>query len=320
MLKLLLAALLTATLAILPEWAAAQTYPSRPVRIIVPFPPAGATDIMARNVAQVLSEAFGQSVVVDNRPGGNALIGADTAAKSPADGYTLLAVTLTHAINASLFPKAPFDLRRDVTAVTVMASLPMLVVVHPSLPVKSLAELTALAKLRRLNAASSGNGSPPHLGLEQFKQIGGFSAQHIPYKGGAPSITDLVGGQTDFSVSNLPESIGAVKGGRLRPLAITSASRHALVPDVPTTAEAGMPGLSITNWIGLVAPAGTPKEIVARIQADAARGLRQPEMMRKAQEQGFEIVASAPDAAQAYIMEDVERWAKVIKAGNIRAE
>jgi tripartite-type tricarboxylate transporter receptor subunit TctC len=315
MLKFLLAAVLA-----LPVMAAAQTYPSRPVRLVVPFPPSGATDIMARNVAQVLSDAFGQSVVVDNRPGGNALIGADAAAKSPPDGYTLLAVTLTHAVNATLFPKAPFDLRRDVTAVSVLASLPMVVVVHPAVPAKNLAELTALAKSRRLNAGSSGNGSPPHLGLEQYKQIGGFDAQHVPYKGGAPSITDLMGGQTDFIVSNLPESIGALKGGRLRPLAITSASRHSLVPDVPTTAEAGMPGLTISNWIGLVAPAGTPKEIIARIQAEAARGLRQPEMTRKAQEQAFEVVASAPEAAQAFMTGEVERWAQVIKAGNIRAE
>lgn len=303
-----------------PAWSLAQTYPARSVRYIVPFPPAGATDIMARNTAQVLSEAWGQSVVVDNRPGGNALIGADAAAKAPADGYTLLAITLTHAINATLFPKAPFDLRRDFTVVSVLASMPMLVVVHPSLPVKNLSELTALAQSRALNAGSSGNGSPPHLGLEQYKVIGGFNAQHVPYKGGAPSLTDLVGGQTDFIVSNLPESIGHAKGGKLRPLAITSTNRHPLVPEVPTTAEAGTPGLSITNWTALVVPAGTPKDIVARIQADAARGLRQPAMTRKVQEQGFEVVASTPEAAHAYVSEEVERWARVVKAGNVRAD
>lgn len=311
--------LLAATLAT-PAWAAAQTYPARNVRYIVPFPPAGATDIMARNVAQLLTEAWGQSVVVDNRPGGNALIGAELAAKAPADGYTFLAITLTHAINATLFPQAPFDLRRDFTAVSVLASSPMLVVVHPSLPVKNLSELTALAKSKQLNVGSSGNGTPPHMGLEQYKQTGGFNAQHVPYKGGAPSLTDLVGGQTHFIVSNLPESIGHVKGGKLRPLAITSGNRHPLVPDVPTTAEAGMPGLSITNWTALLVPVGTPREVVARIQAEAARGLRRPETTRKVQEQGFEVIASTPEAAQSFIAAEIERWARVVKEANVRAD
>lgn len=317
--ELLIAAALIAPL-IAPHRVAAQAYPARNVRYIVPFPPAGATDIMARNLAQLLTEAWGQSVVVDNRPGGNALIGVELAAKAPADGYTFLAITLTHAINSTLFPKAPVDLRRDFTAVSVLASMPMLVVVHPSLHVKNLSELTALAKSKQLNAGSSGNGSPPHMGLEQYKQIGGFNAQHVPYKGGAPSITDLVGGQTDFIVSNLPESIGQVKGGKLRPLAITSRNRHPLVPDVPTTTEAGTPGLSITNWTALLVPAGTPKEIVARIQADAARGLRQPDTTRKVQEQGFEVVASTPEAAQSFIAEEIERWARVVKEANVRAD
>ena len=306
--------------AALPVLAHAQAYPARPVRYIVPFPPAGATDIMARNAAQVLSEAWGQPVVVENRAGGNALIGAELAAKAPADGYTFLAITLTHAINATLFPKAPFDLRRDFTAVSVLASSPMLVVVNPSSPAKTLAELTALARAKPLNAGSSGNGTPPHMGLEQYRQTGGFKAVHVPYKGGAPSLTDLVGGQLDFIVSNLPESIGHVKGGRLRPLALTSRNRHPLVPEVPTTAEAGMPGLSITNWTALMVPVGTPPELVARIQVDAAKGLRAPHMSAKVQEQGFEVIGSTPAEAQAFVAAEIERWAKVVREAGLKAD
>ena len=306
--------------ALLPVLAHAQAYPARQVRYIVPFPPAGATDIMARNVAQVLSEAWGQPVVVENRAGGNALIGAEIASKAPADGYTFLAITLTHAINATLFPKAPFDLRRDFTAVSILASSPMLVVVNPSSPAKTLAELTALAKAKPLNAGSSGNGTPPHMGLEQYRQTGGFTATHVPYKGGAPSLTDLVGGQLDFIVSNLPESIGHVKGGRLRPLALTSRNRHPLVPDVPTTTEAGMPGLSITNWTALLVPVGTPPEIVARIQADAAKGLRAPQMTAKVQEQGFEVIGSTPAEAQAFVAAEIDRWSKVVRDAGLKAD
>jgi tripartite-type tricarboxylate transporter receptor subunit TctC len=303
-----------------PCFAQAQSYPARQVRYIVPFPPAGATDIMARNVAQVLSESWNQPVVVENRPGGNALIGADVAAKSPADGYTYLAITLTHAINATLFPKAPFDLRRDFTVVSVLSSSPMLVVVNASSPVKTLADLTALARSKNLSAGSSGNGSPPHMGLEQYRQTAGFAVTHVPYKGGAPSLTDLVGGQLDFIVSNLPESIGHVKGGRLRPLALTSRNRHPLVPEVPTTVEAGTPGLSITNWTALVVPAGTPADIVSKIHADVAKGLKQPQMTRRIQEQGFEVIGSAPAEAQAFVAAEVERWSKVVRDAGIKSD
>ena len=175
--------------------ALAQPYPAKPVRYIVPFPPGGATDIMARNIAQKLSDAWKQSIVVDNRPGGNAMIGADVAAKSPADGYTWLAMTLTHAVNATLFPQAPYSLLKDLAAVSVLGAMPLVVVVHPDSPAKSLAELTALARTRPLNAGSSGNGSPPHLGLELYRALTKTNVQHVPYKGGAPSLTDLVGGQ-----------------------------------------------------------------------------------------------------------------------------
>ena len=299
---------------------AAQPFPSKTVRYIVPFPPGGATDIMARNVAQKVSELWKQPVLVDNRPGGSALIGADIAAKSPADGYTWLAMTLTHATNVTLFPQAPYSLTKDLAAVSILGAMPLVVVVHPDSPVKSLAELTALGRTRQLLAGSSGNGTPPHLGLELFRTLTKVSLQHVPYKGGAPSLIDLVGGRTDFIVSNLPECITYIKGGRLRPLAITTSTRHVLIPDVPTVAEAGLPGFEITNWTGLMVPAGTPKEIVSRIQAEAMGALRQPDMTQKVREQGFEVVASTPESAQAFIAAEVERWGKLVRESNIKAE
>ena len=300
--------------------ALAQAYPSKPVRYIVPFPPGGATDIMARNVAQKASEAWKQSVVVDNRPGGNAMIGADMAAKSPADGYTWLAMTLTHATNVTLFPQAQYSLLKDLAAVSVLGAMPLVVVVHPDSPVKSLAELTALGRSRQLLAGSSGNGTPPHLGLELYRVLTKVNLQHVPYKGGAPSLVDLVGGRTDFIVSNLPECIAYIKGGRLRPLAITTSARHALIPDVPTVAEAGLPGFEITNWTGLMVPTGTPKEIIARIHAEAMNALRQPDMTQKVRDQGFEVVASPPESAQAFIAAEVERWGKLVREANIKAD
>jgi len=316
----LLKAALAAAGALVVCGALAQTYPSKPIRYIVPFPPGGATDIMARNVAQKVSEAWKQSILVDNRPGGNAMIGADVAAKSPADGYTWLAITLTHTVNATLFPQAPYNLLKDLTAVSVLGSLPLVVVVHPDSPAKSLAELTALARVRSLNAGSSGNGSPPHLGLELYRSLTRINLQHVPYKGGAPSLVDLVGGRLDFIVSNLPECIAYIKGGRLRALAITSSARHPLIPDVPTTAEAGLPGFEISNWTGLMVPAGTPKEIVARIQAEATNALRQPEMMLKVRDQGFEVIASPSESAQNFVAAEVERWGKLVRDASIKAE
>lgn len=318
--RALLNAALAAAGALVACGALAQPYPSKPVRYIVPFPPGGATDIMARNVAQKVSDAWKQSIVVDNRPGGNALIGAEVAAKSPADGYTWLAMTLTHAVNTTLFPQAHYNLLKDLTAVSVLGSLPLVVVVHPDSPAKSLSELTALARTRPLNAGSSGNGTPPHLGLELYRALTKINVQHVPYKGGAPSLIDLVGGRLDFIVSNLPECIAYIKAGRLRPLAITTSVRHPLIPDVPTTAEAGLPGFLISNWTGLMVPAGTPKEIIVRIQAEAANALRQPDMMQKVRDQGFEVVASTPENAQNFIAAEVERWGKLVRDANIKAD
>jgi tripartite-type tricarboxylate transporter receptor subunit TctC len=294
-------------------------YPSRSIRYVVPFPPAGLTDIMARNVAQKLNEAWGQPVIVDNKPGGNALIGADMVAKAAPDGYTLLAITMTHTVNASLFPDAPFSFSRDLTPISVLGSLPLVVIVPATSPIRTLKELIEVAKARSTNGGSSGNGSPPHLGLELFKQVTGAMTTHVPYKGGAPSLQDLVGGHIDMIVSNLPECIGQLRGEKVRGLAITSKNRHPLIPDVPTVAEAGIPQLEITNWTAVMAPSATPKAIIDKINAAAVKGLNEPEMKKKATDQGFEVVASSVADAQKFVAAEVARWAQLVKDAKITA-
>ncbi|MBK7793386.1 MAG: tripartite tricarboxylate transporter substrate binding protein [Betaproteobacteria bacterium] len=319
-LRWLLWALAAAAAAWLPQVAAAQEYPTRPVKYVVPFPPGGLTDVMARNVGQKLAERWKQPVIVENRAGGNAQIGADVVAKSPGDGYTLLAVTLTHAVNVTLFPAAPYSLQKDLTPVAVLGSLPLMIVVPAASPIRSMSDLVAAGKARMLNGGSSGNGPPPHLGLELLAQQAGIKVQHIPYKGGTPSLTDLMGGQIDLIVSNFPESLPHVKGGKLRALAVTSRQRHPLLPDVPTTAEVGYPQLSITNWTGVMVPAATPAAIVARINADANAALAEPEMKKRIIDQGFEPVAMTPAEARAFFDTEAARWGKLVREAGIKPD
>jgi len=301
---------------------AAGTYPDRPVRYIVPFTPAGITDIMARLVAQRLSETWSRPVVVENRPGGNALIGADAAAKAPADGYTLLAITLTHAVNHSLFPSAPYDLKRDFAAISILGSLPLVVCVNPRNPVQTLSELMTQARMRQLNGGSSGNGSPPHLALELFRRAAGAGANllHVPYRGGAPGVTDLVAGNLDLLISNLPECIGQVKAGRLRALAVTSERRHALLPEVPTVQEADAPGLIITNWTGMLTNAAVPAPVQARIERDTLAAVRDPEVARRGAEAGFEMLGWDAARSRAFLKEEVDRWGRLVAEAGIKVD
>jgi tripartite-type tricarboxylate transporter receptor subunit TctC len=319
-LRRLLPLLVAGAIAWLPQVAASQDYPSKLVRYVVPFPPGGLTDVMARNVGQKLSERWKQPVIVENKAGGNAQIGADMVAKSPGDGYTLLAVTLTHAVNATLFPAAPYSLQKDLTPVAVLGSLPLMIVVYSASPIRSMADLVTAGKARTLNAGSSGNGTPPHLGLELLAQQAGIKLQHIPYKGGTPSLTDLMGGQIDLIVSNFPESLPHVKSGKLRALAVTSKERHPLLPDVPTVAEVGYPQLGITNWTGIMVPAATPAAIVARINADANAVLAEPEMKNRIVNQGFEPVAMTPAEARAFFEAETARWGKLVREAGIQPE
>jgi tripartite-type tricarboxylate transporter receptor subunit TctC len=310
--------------AALPAGARAQAtdYPKTgaTLRYIVPFPPGGLTDVMARIVAQQIGEHWKVNVVVDNKPGSGGQIGADAAAKSPPDGSTLLAITLSHAANYTLFPKAPYNLLKDLKPVALLAGSPMLIVVPASSKVQNFKDLVSAAKTGKLNAGSSGNGTPPHLTLALFNDIAKTEIQHVPYKGGAPAITDLIVGQLDVIFSNFPESIAHVKSGKLRALAIASTARHAAAPDVPTTAEAGMPSLLVESWTAMMAPAGTPDAIVNKISAEVVKILAAPDVEERARTQGFRVDARAADKFGLFLNDEVQRWAKVIVAAKISAE
>lgn len=315
--------LLAAPLAVLPLSATrAQGFPDRPVRYIVPFPPAGLTDIMARLIGQKLSERWGKPVLIENKAGGNALIGADAVAKAAPDGHTLLAITLTHAVNASLFPNAPYDFLRDLRVVAMLGSLPLVLVVRSDFTVKTLADLVDLVKRRNTSAGSSGIGTPSHLGIELLRlQAGaGDKITHVPYRGGAPALTDLVGGTLDFMVANLPEALPHIQGGRLRGLAVTDGERHKLLPDVPTTAEAGMPALIASNWTALAVPAQVPDALARRIGEDAVAVLHDPETTRRAEEMGFTVLAAGPDDSARFAATEVARWRELVAEAAIRAE
>ena len=303
--------------------AFAQAYPNKPVRLVVPFPPGGTTDILARSVAQKLYEAWGQQVLIDNRPGAGGNIGTEIVAKAVPDGYTLLMGTVgTHAINSSLYSRLPFDPVKDFAPVTLVASVPNVLVVHPSLPAKSVKELIALIKAKpgELTFASSGNGTSIHLAGELFKSMTGTTMLHIPYKGSAPALTDLLGGQTNMMFDNLPSSIQHIKSGKLRALAVTSSHRSSALPDVPTVAESGVPGFEASSWFGVLAPAGTPREIVNKINADIVKALSAPEIRERLSGQGAEPVGNTPEQFAAYIKAESAKWAKVVKESGAKVD
>jgi tripartite-type tricarboxylate transporter receptor subunit TctC len=313
----------TATLALLPAAVWAQDYPraGTTLRYVVPFPPGGLTDVMARLVAQQLGERWKVNVVVDNKPGSGGQIGAAEVAKAAGDGQTILAITVTHAANATLFKgKANFDFAKDLRPVALLAGSPMLVVVPAASPIKDFKDLIAAAKGGKLNAGSSGNGTPPHLTLALFNDLYKTGVQHVPYKGGAPSMIDLIGGQLDVIFSNFPESVAHVKSGKLRALAIASGARHPALPDVPTTAEAGAPQLAVENWTAIMAPAGTPDAAVEKLGAEVVRIMAAPDIEERARTQGFRVDARGPQAFGRFLNEEVERWAHIIAAAKISVE
>ena len=310
-------------LALAPIASFAQAYPAKSIRLIVPWPPTGTVDILGRTLGQKLSESMGQPVLVDNRAGANGMIGSEAAAKSPPDGYTLVVDNITgHAINATLQAKMPFDSMRDFTHVSLLASVPDGVVSLPSLPATNIRELIALARAQpgKLTYASFGIGSSAHLAGELFKIMAGIDMLHIPYKGGQPAIADLLAGQVSIYIPVLPSVVQLTKAGRLRLLAVTGAKRSSAMPDVPTVAESGLPGFEASNWFGLMAPAGTPPEIVTRLNAEAAKALQAPEVREKLAALGFEIQSSTPQEFTALLKSETEKWAKVIKASGARAE
>jgi len=299
-----------------------STYPTRPVRLVVPFPAGGTTDIIARATAQKLSEAWGQQVIVDNRPGAGGNVGSELVAKSAPDGYTLLMGTVgTHAINPSLYAKMPYDHVKDFVPVILVAGVPNVLVVNPELPVKSVPELIAYAKANpgKLNFASSGNGTSIHLSGELFKAMTGVQMTHVPYKGSAPALTDLVGGQVQLMFDNLPSSLAFIKAGKLRALAVTSTARAAALPDVPTVGDF-VPGFEASSWFGILAPAGTPPAIIAKINGEATKWLATPEAKDKLTAQGANVAGGSPQDFAKHIQAETAKWAKVVKDSGAKVD
>ncbi len=302
--------------------ANAQAFPNKPVKLIVPFVAGGATDIVARLVAQKLSAAWGQPVVVENRGGAGGNIGADAVAKSPADGYTILVTSGSIVtVNPHMYAKMPFDAKKDLAPITNLASGPQVLVVHPAVPAKNVKVLIALAKSKpgQLNFGSAGIGSQVHMAAEAFVYAAGIEAQHIPYKGEAVAFTDLAGGQVQFMVGNIAGATGHIQSGRIRALGVTSAKRSPQLPDVPTVAEAGLPGFENTGWFGFMAPAGTPKPIIDKIHADTVKVLADQEVKDRLTQLGMAPVGNSPADFTREIAVEYERWGKVVTARKITA-
>jgi tripartite-type tricarboxylate transporter receptor subunit TctC len=299
-----------------------RPYPSKPIRFIVPFAPAGSADALARTIQPALSEALGQTLVIDNRPGASSTIGTDMAAKAVPDGYTLVMVTTTHSINPSLMAKLPFDTVKDFAAVSLVVSQPNILVVHPSVPAKSVRELVALARAKpdTLNFASGGNGSSPHLSGELFKIVAGVQITHIPYKGSGPGVTDLLGGHVQMMFAGPLALEQQIKNGRLRALAIADKRRSVVFPDLPTMTEAGFPGVETGTWYGILAPARTPPAVVSHIQRTIARILQVPDLKSRILNQGVDIVASSPDEFEKFIITEIAKWSRVVKTAGIHPD
>jgi tripartite-type tricarboxylate transporter receptor subunit TctC len=309
--------------AFLSSAAFGQDYPTRPIRLVVPSSAgAGVTDIMARVVGQKLTERFGQQVVVDNKPGASGILGSEVVAKAPPDGYTLLIANVSLIVNPYLYARMPYDPLVDFMPVTMVNTAPQQLVVHPSVPAKTVADLIAYAKTKpgQLNYGSGGIGSTPFLAAELFKSITGIDVVHVPYKGGGPAIAELVGGQLTFMIENVPGTMPFVKDGKLRSLAVTSLQRSPLAPDVPTMIEAGVPGYEMSAWNAVFAPKGTPPAIVAKLQAEIARVLMAPDMKEQLAGLGAEPVGNTPDELAAFLKTDKARWGKVIQDRGIKPE
>ncbi len=301
---------------------AQSAYPNKPVRLIVPFAPGGSNDIVARIIGHKFAESMAQQFIIDNRGGASGIIGTDLAAKAAPDGYTLLMMSLTLAVNPSLYKKLPYDTQKDLLPVSLVASAPLILVVHPSLPVKSLKDLIAHIKANpgKFNFGSGGPGTTPHLAGEMLKSMAGLQMTHVPYKGGGPALADLVGGQLQLMLENIPSTLPHVKSGKLRVLALTGLTRSALVPEVPTLDEAGLKGYEIVGWNGLFLPAATPKAIVSRLHAQTVKALAQPDIKERLKGMGAEGVGSTPAQFGAFVQAEIRKWARVVRDAGLRVE
>ena len=303
--------------------AHAQAWPSKPIRYIVPFAPGGTTDILARTVGDKLAIALGQPVVIENKPGAGGGVGAEITAKSAPDGYTIMGGTIsTHAINASLYKSLPYDPVRDFAPIVLIARVPNMLVVHPDIPAKNVSELIALLRANpgKYTFASAGNGTSQHLSGELFKSMAGAEMQHVPYKGSPPALQDVMGGQVSMTFDNITTAWPLARGGKLRALAVTTAKRSAIAPDVPTLAEAGLPGFEVGSWQGVFAPAGTPPDIVKRLNAEIVKILNTPDVRDKLAALGAEVVGNSPEEFATMVKAEVGKWADVVKKSGARVD
>jgi tripartite-type tricarboxylate transporter receptor subunit TctC len=300
----------------------AQPYPSKPIRIIVPYVAGGPSDLFARAVGQLLTEAWSQPAIIDNRPGASGNVGILAAVRSPADGYTLTTVSIAFAVSPAMDGKLGYDPVKDLAPISLLASINNLLVVNPNLPVKSVKELIAFARARpgQVTFASGGAGGAQHLSGELFSNLANVKMTHIPYKGSAPGVTALISGETMIGFADMVITLPHVKSGRLRALAVTGSQRSALVPELPTIAEAGLPGYSVTAWFGLLAPAATPHDIVNRISGEIQKGFKTPQMRERFSAMGADPVGSSPEQFAAFLKTEMTKWAKLVKAAGIRAE
>jgi tripartite-type tricarboxylate transporter receptor subunit TctC len=310
-------------LAMLASGAHAQAWPTKPIKWVVPFAPGGTTDILARTIGDKLAIALGQPVIIENKPGAGGGVGADYTAKAPADGYTIMGGTIsTHAINASLYKSLPYDPVKDFAPITLIARVPNMLVVNPDVPAKNVAELIALMKASpaKYTFASSGNGTSQHLSGELFKTMAGVEMQHIPYKGSPPALQDVVGGQVTMTFDNITTAWPLAKGGKLRALAVTTAKRSSVAPEVPTLAESGLAGYEVGSWQGVFAPAGTPPEIVKRLNAEIVKIIRTPDVNEKLTALGAEPVGNTPEEFGALVRAEVGKWADVVKKSGAKVD
>jgi len=318
----MLRALLSAAALLLVTSAAAQQFPSRPIRFVMAYPPGGSSDVLARPIANEMTKGLGQPVLLEYKPGAGSTIGADFTAKSPPDGHTIVLLLTAHAVNATLMPKLPYDTLKDFAPITLAAVAPLVVEVNAQSPIKTLRDLIDAAKAAKgkLNYASAGPGNTSHLAVELFKMMVGVDLTHVPYKGSGPAITAILAGEVDLMFDALGSSLPQIQAGKFRAIAVTTATRAAVLPNVPTVQEAGVPDFDVSVWYGVFAAAGTPQPIVQKLNAEIVRGMNVPEVKERIEAAGYQVVGSTPAALDAHVKSEIARWARVIRTAGVTVE